>query len=68
MSTKSSTKTNKENKRRSKEGDLYSVLDNIFSKEGSIIEKMDLAFGSCSSDSSSSSPSSNYSNNINYYN
>jgi hypothetical protein len=68
-STKSSTKTNKENKRRSKEegGDLCSVLDKIFSEKGSILEKMDLAFGSCSSDSSSS-PSSNYSNNINYYN
>jgi hypothetical protein len=57
-------KRNKENKRRSKEGggDLCSVLDRIFSKKGSILEKMDLAFGSCSS-----SPSSNYSNN-NYYN
>jgi hypothetical protein len=65
-SSKSSTKTNKENKRRSKEegGDLCSVLDKIFSEKGSILEKMDLAFGSCSS----SSPSSNYSNNINYYN
>jgi hypothetical protein len=64
------TKRNKENKRRSKEEgeDICSVLDKIFSEKGSILDKIDLAFGRCSSDSSSSSSSSNYSNNINYYN